>query len=213
VFGLLFHLFRAKVMLLSAANIPVLAALIVLGTTGFVVTGTIQVNGDDDDRRVVNLTVKPLESKTCFDALLAQTETLLELDALASDATGQLRHLRDRARGKANDQNKMIDETALRTQFDTASAKIPPALAATRKQVLDAADLSKCQDADPNTTVSLNVTALRQTYDGILAAFGQTLNGILAEAQTAFDQLVATAQARPPKKDNESEDRDDDDDD
>jgi hypothetical protein len=206
-------LLKVKVALLSATNIPLLATLIVLGSTGFIVTGTIQANGDDeDDRRVVNLTITPLETKTCFDALLAQTETLLELNALASDTSGQLRHLRDRARNQASDAHKMIDETALRAQFDAAAAKIAPALAAARQQVLNAADLTKCHDGDPNTTVTLNVTALRATYDGILAAFGLQMSTVLADAQTAFDQLVATAQPRPKKNDDEDKDDEDDDD-
>ena len=209
----LLHLLKGKLLLAGGANIPIIATLLVLGTTGFVVTGTIEVNGDDDDRRTVNLVIKPLENATCVQALIAQTETLLELDALASDATRQLRHLRDRAREQANDQDKTIDETALRAQFDTSAAKVPPALAGARNQVLGAADLSKCRDGDPNTTVAVNLTSLQATYDSILTGFGVTVSGILTEAQTAFDQLVATAPAKPPKNKEKDDDEDDDDDD
>ena len=209
----LLHLLKGKLLLAGGANIPIIATLLVLGTTGFVVTGTIEVNGDDDDRRTVNLVIKPLENGTCVQALIAQTETLLELDALASDATRQLRHLRDRAREQADDQNKTIDETALRAQFDTSAAKVPPALAGARNQVLGAADLSKCRDGDPNTTVAVNLTSLQATYDSILTGFGVTVSGILTEAQTAFDQLVATAPAKPPKNKEKNDDEDDDDDD
>src|SRR5438128_1548507 len=105
----LLHLLKAKIGWITMAKIPVIAALLVLGTTGFVVTGTIQ--GDDDDK-IVNLTIKPLETKKCVDALIAQTETLLELDVLAADATRQLRHLRENARESADDQNKLLDEAA-----------------------------------------------------------------------------------------------------
>ena len=209
----LLHLLKGKLLLAGGANIPIIATLLVLGTTGFVVTGTIEVNGDDDDRRTVNLVIKPLENATCVQALIAQTETLLELDALASDATRQLRHLRDRAREQADDQDKTIDETALRAQFDTSAAKVPPALAGARNQVLGAADLSKCRDGDPNTTVAVNLTRLQATYDSILTGFGVTVSGILTEAQTAFDQLVATAPAKPPKNKEKDDDEDDDDDD
>ncbi|TMG67229.1 MAG: hypothetical protein E6H81_13220 [Chloroflexi bacterium] len=209
----LLHLLKGKLLLAGGANIPIIATLLVLGTTGFVVTGTIEVNGDDDDRRTVNLVIKPLENATCVQALIAQTETLLELDALASDATRQLRHLRDRAREQADDQNKTIDETALRAQFDTSAAKVTPALAGARNQVLGAADLSKCRDGDPNTTVAVNLTRLQATYDSILTGFGVTVSGILTEAQTAFDQLVATAPAKPPKNKEKDDDEDDDDDD
>ena len=209
----LVHLLKGKLLLAGGANIPIIATLLVLGTTGFVVTGTIEVNGDDDDRRTVNLVIKPLENATCVQALIAQTETLLELDALASDATRQLRHLRDRAREQADDQNKTIDETALRAQFDTSAAKVPPALAGARNQVLGAADLSKCRDGDPNTTVAVNLTSLQATYDAILSGFGVTVSGILSEAQTAFDQLVASAPAKPPKNKEKDDDEDDDDDD
>jgi len=213
VLEFLLHLLKGKLLLAGGANIPIIATLLVLGTTGFVVTGTIEVNGDDDDRRTVNLVIKPLENATCVQALIAQTETLLELDALASDATRQLRHLRDRAREQADDQDKTIDETALRAQFDTSAAKVPPALAGARNQVLGAADLSKCRDGDPNTTVAVNLTRLQATYDSILTGFGVTVSGILTEAQTAFDQLVATAPAKPPKNKEKDDDEDDDDDD
>jgi len=213
VLEFLLHLLKGKLLLAGGANIPIIATLLVLGTTGFVVTGTIEVNGDDDDRRTVNLVIKPLENATCVQALIAQTETLLELDALASDATRQLRHLRDRAREQADDQNKTIDETALRAQFDTSAAKVPPALSGARNQVLGAADLSKCRDGDPNTTVAVNLTSLQATYDAILSGFGVTVSGILSEAQTAFDQLVASAPAKPPKNKEKDDDEDDDDDD
>jgi len=213
VLEFLLHLLKGKLLLAGGANIPIIATLLVLGTTGFVVTGTIEVNGDDDDRRTVNLVIKPLENATCVQALIAQTETLLELDALASDATRQLRHLRDRAREQADDQDKTIDETALRAQFDTSAAKVPPALAGARNQVLGAADLSKCRDGDPNTTVAVNLTSLQATYDAILSGFGVTVSGILSEAQTAFDQLVASAPAKPPKNKEKDDDEDDDDDD
>ncbi len=189
---LLFHLLRAKIHVITSAKIPLIAALIVLGSTGFVVTGTIE--GED-----VKLTVKPLENRTCFDALIAQTETLLEMDVLAADATRQLRHLRDRARENANEQNKVINESLLRTQFDAASARIPDELAAARKLVLHD-DLGKCQDGDPKTSVTLDAAVLRANYSTIVRDFGKKLSGILDDAQTGFDALVATAQPKPLKQ-------------
>jgi len=190
---LLLHLLKLKFHLITSAKIPLIAALIVLGTTGFVVTGTI--DGED-----VHLTVKPLENKTCFDALVAQTETLLQMDVLGADATRQLRHLRDRARENADEQNKAINETALRTQFDTSSGLIQTALSTARKQVLDTADLGKCQDGDPQTSVTLDVASLRANYNRILLDFGKKLSGTLDDAQKAFDVLVANAPLKPPKK-------------
>src|SRR5712691_1264350 len=162
---LLLHLLKAKIGWITMAKIPVIAALLVLGTTGFVVTGTIQ--GDDDDK-VVNLTVKPLETKKCVDALIAQTETLLELDVLAADANRQLRHLRDGARDKADEQNKLLDEATLRTTFDLASTQIREALSAARQDVFNVKDLDKCQDGNADTTVDLDIADLRARYDTIL---------------------------------------------
>src|SRR5713226_5366269 len=188
---LIFHLLKLKFHLITSAKIPLIAALIVLGTTGFVVTGTI--DGED-----VHLTVKPLENKTCFDALVAQTETLLQMDVLGADATRQLRHLRDRARESADEQNKAIEETALRGQVDTSSGLIQTALSVARKQVLDAADLGKCQDGDPKTSVgTLDVENLRTKYNEVLRDFGKKLNVILGDAQKAFDVLVANAPLKP----------------
>ena len=196
-----FWLLKAKVSVFTvftAAKIPLIATLLVLGTTGFVVTGTIQ--GDEDDDRKVNLIIHPLESKTCVDALIAQTEALLEVDMLAADAKAQLRHMRDRARESADEQNKIIDDVALRAQVQTSSDRIFDELSAARKQILDAADLSKCQDGNPATGVTLDIADLRNTYDRIVRDFGTKLNAILDEAQQAFDVLVANAQPKPPKQ-------------
>jgi hypothetical protein len=197
VFGhFFFWLLKAKLHAFTLAKIPLIAALLVLGSTGFVVTGTIQAG---EDERTVNLTIHPLEKKTCVDALIAQTEALLELDVLAADASAQLRHMRDRARESADDQNKIINETALRAQVETSSNRMRDELGKARKQILDAADLGKCQDGDPDTGITLDIAELRSTYDRILRDFGRKLNSILDEAQTAFDVLVASAQPKPPK--------------
>jgi hypothetical protein len=208
----LFHLFKVKLEFVALAKIPAIAALIVLGTTGFVVSGTIQANGDDEGERIVHLTIKPLESKTCVDALIAQTETLLELDALAADGMSQLRHLRDRAREDADDHNKKLDEAGLLAQTNTSSGRIRDELAAARKRVMDAADLAKCQDGNADTGVTVDITALRGTYDGILRDFDAKLGVILTEAQQKFDALVAAAPVvNPPTKEHEDSDREDDD--
>jgi len=213
----LLHLLKAKLEFIALAKIPAIAALIVLGTTGFVVSGTIQAEGDDDGDRIVHLTIKPLESKTCVDALIAQTETLLELDALAGDGQSQLRHLRDRASEDADDQHKTLDPAALRAQTDASSGRIRDELTAARKKVMDAADLSKCQDGNPDTGVSLDVTALRATYDGILRDFDAKLGAILDEAQQKFDALVAAAPTEvitpDTEKDNDTDKEKEDDDD
>ena len=217
----LLHLIKAKLEFIALAKIPAIAALIVLGTTGFVVSGTIQARGDDDGERTVNLTIKPLESKTCVDALIAQTETLLELDALAGDGQSQLRRLRDRASEDADDQHKTLDPAALRTQTEASSGRIRDELTAARKKVMDAADLSKCQDGNADTGVAVDVNALRATYDGILGDFDTKLGAILDEAQQEFDALIAAAPTKvitPDKEkdsdsDSDKEEEDDDDDD
>ena len=214
----LLHLIKAKLEFIALAKIPAIAALIVLGTTGFVVSGTIQARGDDDGERTVNLTIKPLESKTCVDALIAQTETLLELAALAGDGQSQLRHLRDRASEDADDQHKTLDPAALRTQTEASSGRIRDELTAARKKVMDAADLSKCQDGNADTGVAVDVNALRATYDGILQDFDAKVGAILDEAQQEFDALVAAAPTKvvtPDKEkdsDSDKEEEDDDDD-
>jgi len=213
----LLHLIKAKLEFIALAKIPAIAALIVLGTTGFVVSGTIQARGDDDGERTVNLTIKPLESKTCVDALIAQTETLLELDALAGDGQSQLRRLRDRASEDADDQHKTLDPAALRTQTEASSGRIRDELTAARKKVMDAADLSKCQDGNADTGVAVDVNALRATYDGILRDFDAKVGAILDEAQQEFDALIAAAPTKvitPDKeKDSDKEEEEDDDDD
>ena len=217
----LLHLIKAKLEFIALAKIPAIAALIVLGTTGFVVSGTIQARGDDDGERTVNLTIKPLESKTCVDALIAQTETLLELAALAGDGQSQLRHLRDRASEDADDQHKTLDPAALRTQTEASSGRIRDELTAARKKVMDAADLSKCQDGNADTGVAVDVNALRATYDGILQDFDAKVGAILDEAQQEFDALIAAAPTKvitPEKEkdsdsDSDKEEEEDDDDD
>jgi hypothetical protein len=130
----------------------------------------------------------------------------------------QLRHLRDRASEAADQQNKVVDPAALRAQTDASSARVRDELAAARKNVMDAADLAKCQDGNADTGVALDVNALRMTYDGILRDFDAKLGVILDEAQQKFDALVTAAPPKPnttPKPDTEKdgEDEHDDDDD
>lgn len=187
-------LLKTKFHVITAAKIPLIAALLVLGSTGFIVTGTIS---GDDGEQTVNLTVKPLESKKCIDALIAQTEMLLQIDALASDVTRQLRHMRERAREDAEEQHKLLDEAAVLAQFDTSSTEIRDALAAARQAVFAAANLDKCGDGNPDTTVDLDVALLRARYDQIVRDLGQKLSGILTDAQRAFDTLVANAPPKP----------------
>src|SRR2546428_10544815 len=98
VLGFFFHLLKAKLVFLGGANIPVIAALLVLGTTGFVVTGTIKGDEDGDDRRRVTLVLTPPQSMKCVDALIAQTETPLQPNAPPPHADGQPPPLRRPAR-------------------------------------------------------------------------------------------------------------------
>jgi hypothetical protein len=205
---LLVLLLKAKVVGFTSLQAPLIATLLVVSMTGFVVSGTVHAEDGDE---TVNLTVRLLESKTCVDALIAQTEALFELGALSEDAKRQLRHLRERAREQADDQRKMLDEAALRDQFEISSEAIRHELSLARQLVLDAADLSKCHDGDPNTTVDIDIADLRRTYDQIVRDFGRKLNDLLDTAQDAFDQLVANAPQRPapvPSRD-DSDDSDD----
>ncbi len=181
--------------LLTAAKIPLIATLLVVGTTGFTVTG--QVQADEEGSRRFDLIVAPLENKTCVDALIAQTSALLEVDVLAGDAQDQLRRMRDRAFSAADDQHKVLDGTAARAQVETTSGAITQDLAATRARILAEADLGNCQDRNPDTGVVLDVADLRARYDKIVRDFGARLNGLLDQAQTAFDALVASAQPKP----------------
>jgi hypothetical protein len=201
---LIFLLLKAKVAGFAGLQAPLIAALVVLSMTGFVVTGTISHGEDGEDE--VNLIVKPLETRTCVEALIAQTETLSELEALAADSTQQLRRLRERARAQAEEQRKMLDEAPLRVQFDTSSSAIRDELSRARQPVYGAVDLGKCQDGDPNTTIVLDIAGLGRTYDGIVRDFGKTLNDFLDGAQDAFDQFVAKAPQRPAPKASDSKD-------
>ncbi len=82
---------------------------------------------------------------------------------------------------------------------------------------MDAADLAKCQDGNADTSVTLDVTALRGAYDGILRDFDAKLGAILDEAQQKFDALVAAAQTKvttpDEEKDNDADKEKEDDDD
>src|SRR5207248_8355481 len=133
----------------------------------------------------------------------------------------QLRHRRDRASRAADAQHKSPDPAALRTQTEASSGRIRDELTAARKKVMDAADLSKCQDGNADTGVAVDVNALRATYDGILQDFDAKVGAILDEAQQEFDALVAAAPTKvvtPDKEkdsdsDSDKEEEEDDDDD
>lgn len=180
---------------LTAAKIPLIATLLVVGTTGFTVTGQIQADEDGTSRLV--LVAAPLESKTCVDALIAQTTALLEIDLLAADARAQLRRMRDAAFDTASAQDKTLDATAARAAFDASWARIADDLSATRARLLAAADLGNCQDQKAETGIVLDVADLRARYDRIVREFGARLNGVLDDTQARFDALVASAQQKP----------------
>jgi hypothetical protein len=163
---------------------PLVASFVVLSMTGFVVTGTI-------DAENVDPTVK------CVDALMAQTETLLELGTLAADANRQVGHLRERAREIADSQHKKLDEAAVRAQSETSSKAVRDELAAARQRVFGAADVSKCQDPGPNTIVAIDLANLGRTYNGIVRDFGREANDLLDDAQDAFDELAANVPTKP----------------
>ncbi len=192
---LLLALLKGKFDWLVAAKLPLIATLLVVSTTGFLVTGTISHGEDGDDE--VNLTITPLESAKCVSALIAQTEAMLTLDLLAGDTSAQLRRARERAREKADDLHKDLNDVALLTQYNTFSTQIRDALAQARQDVLKAADLDKCQDGDKDTTVDLDLADLRAKYDQIVRDFGRKLDQILSDAQTAFDQVVANSPDKP----------------
>src|SRR2546428_10886603 len=86
VLGFFFHLLKAKLVFLGGANIPVIAALLVLGTTGVVVTGTIKGDEDGDDRRRATFDPAPHERMHRRPALLVEAENLLAADAHAAGA-------------------------------------------------------------------------------------------------------------------------------
>jgi hypothetical protein len=172
---------------------PLVASFVVLSMTGFVVTGTI-------DAENVDPTVKAHETKACVDALMAQTETLLELGTLAADANRQVGHLRERAREIADSQHKKLDEAAFRAQSETSSQAVRDELAAARQRVFGAADVSKCQDPGPNTIVAIDLANLGRTYNGIVRDFGREANDLLDEAQDAFDELAANVPTKPAPK-------------
>src|SRR5439155_17124874 len=105
-------------------------------------------------------------------------------------------------------------------QTTASSALIRDELTVARKKVMDAADLAKCQDGNADTGVTIDVTALRATYDSILRDFDAKLGAILDDAQQKFDALVAAAPTKvitpDTEKDSDSdsdkEEEDDDDD-
>ncbi len=198
--NLLVALLSGKASWLVAAKIPLVAVLLVVSTTGFIVTGTVS-HGEDGDENV-NLTITPLESAKCLEALVARTEALLTLDLLAGDTSAQLRQARERAREQAEDLHKDLDEATLLAAYNLYSGQIRDALAQARQDVLNAADLDKCQDGNKDTTVDLDVADLRARYDQIVRDFGTKLNQISADAQDAFDQIVASSpdKPKPPKE-------------
>lgn len=170
--------------------------------TGFVVSGT--VSADDDETEVerakIELTVSSIETKKCFDAVVAQTEAVLTLDVLAGDALDQVSRMRDQAGRDAAKQRKVLGADALFAQLNASSEQIRAALAAARTDVLAAADLATCQDGKPDTTVDVDVALLRARYDEIVRDLGRKLAASLTDARKAFDALVRNAPIKPSEK-------------
>lgn len=166
-----------------------LAALLALTTTGFVISGEV-------DGKKVELTLRSAESKGCVLALLARAEAAFEVEELWLDSRETLRRLRGDARDRAEEQNKRIDEIALQREYQAALAKLSAAKDEALLRLLGAANLAPCEDGDPDTGVLIDLARLKQEYAGIVHDARTKMGAALNEAQAAFDRLVAMAKPK-----------------
>lgn len=179
-------------------------ALVLALSGGLAVTGTI-------DGVPVDLKVSTVESRSCIEALFARAEARLEIEERYRDGRDLLRRLGKSAREQAEDRDARIDERALSEELQRGLDE----LKAIRDRALSrldeaAAGLGNCEDGDPDTGAAFDLARLKQELTEIVHEAGVLSQAAIDRAQSAFDELVASATPRVRPADEPSDDSSDD---
>ena len=189
------HLFDRIVEIILHLKLGTAAAVLIVGMSGVLITATVV--GDEVRIRVfAPAAAHTTEGAGCDAALAARREALTTLDDEVARARADLRTLRDLAEALAERTDKDLSDETLDAAERDVRAQMDAVRTRARDEIRLAADLSSCEDNDPNTGLALDIADLRQRYRVIVDRAVTDLRAILVSAGEVFDRLVREARMK-----------------
>lgn len=205
------------------------AGILVVGSTGVVITGVVG-PGNDIALAVLAPVVSPSPSPIpspsaspgaptpapagCAAAIAARDEALKALGQERDRALADLRTIRRTAAALAKAGNRELSETVLEKAEREFAAQAGERLDAAKRAIRAAADLAACDANDPDRGAFFDIADLRERYRVVLEQLRADLRELLQRAGQRFDELLKEAKVKqPPVRSTGSADSDDSDDD
>lgn len=192
-----------------AARGALAAGILVVGSTGVVITG---VMGPGNDvalavlAPVVTASPSPQPSPTavapttapagCAAALAVRSEALNALQDERAKALADLRTIRRTAAALAAAGNRELGEAALDSAERDVAALIDQRLLDAKAALAAAADLSSCDSNDPARGAFFDLADLRERYRVVVERLKKELREVLVQAGERFDALLKEAKPK-----------------
>lgn len=194
-----------------AARGALAAGILVVGSTGVVITGVMG-PGNDIALAVLAPVVSPSPSPQplptaavpttapagCAAALTVRTEALQALQEERAKALADLRTIRRTAAALAKAGNRELSEAALDSAERAVAAQIEQRLVDARAALAAAADLGPCESNDPARGAFFDLADLRERYRVVVERLKKELREVLVQAGERFDVLLKEAKPKQP---------------
>lgn len=197
--------------ILLTARGSLAAGILVVGSTGVVITGVV---GPGNDialavlAPVASASPSPRPSPTqaapttppagCAAALAVRSETLQALQEERVRALGDLRTIRRTAAELASAGRRDLGERALESAERELAAQVEQKLDGAKAALRDLADLTPCESNDPGQGAYFDLADLRERYRLVVEQLRRELRGLLVQAGQRFDALLKDAKPVPP---------------
>lgn len=201
------------------------AGILVVGSTGVVITGVVG-PGNDIALAVLAPVVSPSPSPSpspsaspgaptpapagCAAAIAARDEALKALGQERDKALADLRTIRRTAAALAKAGNRELSEALLEEAEREFAAQAGQRLEAAKRAIHAAADLAACDAKDPDRGAFFDIADLRERYRVVREQLRTDLRELLQRAGQRFDELLKDAKVKqPPVRSTGSGDSDD----
>jgi hypothetical protein len=189
------------------------AGVLVVSTTGVVVSGT--VNGQS-----VNLTLTPVAQQSsddesgCSAAAHIRNEALKSLHETWQTRRAELKTMAETAKASAKAAGKEVAEKDLENAVESLKKQLDEIRSAHARLMQEraASELGKCDDNDEEGGVTFDLATLntlREDLAKVVAEADRKMGDALAAAKSTFDQLVANAKAKVDAESSDSADSED----
>ena len=194
-----------------AARGALAAGILVVGSTGVVITGVVGpgndvalavlapiVSASPSPRPSPTATVPTTPPAGCAAALAVRSEALKALQEERAKALADLRTIRRTAAALAKAGNRELSEAALDSAEREVATQIEQRLLDARAALAAAADLTPCDSNDPGRGAFFDLADLRERYRVVVERLKKELLEVLAQAGERFDALLKQAKPKPP---------------